>query len=214
MKNNNPANFKLRFLAQFTDDCIGIAIFMLCIFYVLQQVTLSSAISQLLLFTILIFLNPFVIFNSIILTHYFGGTLGKLLTGLQVTDESGNRLSPKRIFFRQTIGHSFSYLVFGLGYLSVIKDPQKQTWHDKAVGSKVLAAQNLWPLGLITCIIALSFSTYFGVRSFESATKGPLAAEAKFMWNEYQTNIEKERSKTKKNNLKPSPSINSPLNPV
>lgn len=214
MKNNNPANFKLRFLATLADNLIGLLIFVLCIFYALQQPNLSQAISLLVLLSMLVLLNPIVLYHSILFTHYFGGTPGKLLTGLQVTSENGKPLSFKRILFRQSIGYSFSGLVFGLGFLSVIKDQQKQAWHDKTVGSRVIVVQNLWPLALLTCIVAFSFSFYFGSKSFESATRGPLAAEAKSLWQQYQTEIKEEASKRNKNKLKPTPSINSPLNPV
>ncbi len=209
MKNNNSANFKLRLLASLADLLIQILVFVLCVFFISLQPNLSSAVSTLFLVTILVFLNPLFILELPLFTHYFGGSPGKLLTGLQLTDEKGNRLSFKRIMFRHTIGYSFSWLVFGIGYLSVIKDPQKQAWHDKTVGSKVLVTQNLWPLALLTCIITLSFSTYFGIKSFEIATNGPLAVEAKSLWQQYQNDIrEKKVEKSKTNPGKPSPIIN------
>lgn len=214
MKNNKLASFKLRFLAQLIDNLIGLLIFVLCIFYVLQRPSLSQAISLLILLTILILLNPIVLYHSILFTHYFGGSPGKLLTGLQVSDENANRLSFKRILFRQSIGYSFSGLAFGLGFLSVIKDPQKQAWHDKAVGSKVLVVQNLWSLALLTCLVALAFSFYFGSKSFESATTGPLSTEVKVLWTQYQTDIKDEASRKNKNKLNPTPYKNPPQNPV
>ncbi len=209
MKNNIPANFKLRFLASLTDDCISILIFSLCLYFISTQPTLSLALSSFLLFTILIFLNPIVLFNSIPFTHYLGGTPGKLLTGLKVTDESGKRLTFKRIMFRQTIGYSFSSLIFGLGFFSIAKDPKKQGWHDKAIGSTVSITQNLWPLALLTCIVTFSFSAYFAGLSYHSATTGPLAKESQTLWKQIEAST-KQKAKTDKSKLIPTPSVSYP----
>jgi uncharacterized RDD family membrane protein YckC len=186
---NNPANFALRLLATLLDTFIYILLFILCIYFTVQKPTLSEAISLFLLLTILVLLNPLVLYAHIYLTYYFGATPGKLLTGMKVTDENGGRLTFKRVFFRQTVGYNFSMLLFGLGYVSMVKDPQKQTWHDKAVGSKVIVTQNLWPLGIIATIIVLSFSWFFTSKSFELAQTGPLGAEVKTLFEKYQTNI-------------------------
>ena len=193
MKNNNPANFKLRLLASLLDFFIFALILILCVYFAIQKPNLSEAITFFLLLSILVLLNPLVLYSHIIFTHYFGATPGKLLIGLKVTNENGGRLSLKRIFFRQTVGYNFSMLVFGLGYLSVIKDPAKQAWHDKAVGSKVMVTQNLWLLGIIVLIVAIYSGSYFINQSYQTLkTDNPLSAEAKQLWKNYQTSVKEE----------------------
>ena len=65
-----------------------------------------------------------------------GATLGKMVFGLQVTDENGNSIS----FLRAT-GRYFakiiSALIFCIGYLMVAWDDRKQGLHDKMAGTLV-----------------------------------------------------------------------------
>jgi uncharacterized RDD family membrane protein YckC len=63
----------------------------------------------------------------------FKGTLGKKLMGLEVTDEQGERIS-----FTKASGRYFakiiSIMVFCIGYLAMLFNDKKQTWHDKMSG--------------------------------------------------------------------------------
>lgn len=191
----NKASFKLRYLAFLTDQAINLLLVCLGIFYVANQPTLPAAISATLLFLILIVLNPLILYQSIIFTHYFQGTLGKLLTGLRVTSEKGEKLSFKRIAFRQTIGYSFSTLIFGLGFYSMIKDDNKQTWHDKAIGSIVVVKQKLWPLALLALIILIFLNGYFITQSITTFTSGPLLKETQVIIQNVQQEIQKSEKK-------------------
>ncbi len=182
---NNYASFRLRYLAAATDFIIFSLLVTLGIFYIASQSTLPLAVSALVLVLLFIF-NPLFLYQSVIFTHYFQGTLGKLLTGLRVTAENGEKLSFKRIAFRQTIGYSFSWLIFGLGYLSMIKDPNKQTWHDKAVGSIVVVKQKLWPLALICLIVFTSLNIFLATESIKTLIAGPLIKEAKIIMQNMQ----------------------------
>jgi uncharacterized RDD family membrane protein YckC len=61
------------------------------------------------------------------------GTLGKRLMGLEVTDEQGERIS-----FAKASGRYFakiiSIVVLCFGYLAMLFNNTKQTWHDKLSG--------------------------------------------------------------------------------
>jgi hypothetical protein len=173
---------------------------MIFVLIIVSQQTLTSAVSAFFVYVVLFFLNPLIIYNAIILTHYFGGSLGKLLTGLQVVNETGAPLTLKRIAFRQTIGYSFSWLVFGLGFLSIAKDAQKQGWHDKAVGSLVIVKHNLWPLALAVCTASLLGSVYLGILSWQNITTGPLKLEMQMI----QKNISQEISNDNQKSIAPS----------
>ena len=66
-----------------------------------------------------------------------GGTLGRRALGLRVIDDS--RKPPGvRIGAALFLLSIISRLVLGLGYLWMVKDRRKQTWHDKACGTYVV----------------------------------------------------------------------------
>jgi uncharacterized RDD family membrane protein YckC len=68
-----------------------------------------------------------------------GGTVGKRVAGLAVVDETGHPPGLMRGGVRYIVSLA-SWLVFGLGYFWMIWDEQKQTWHDKAAGTRVVHA--------------------------------------------------------------------------
>lgn len=83
---------------------------------------------------------------SLVITWlYFAGmessgqmaTLGKRALGLRVTDLDGERIS-----FGRATGRHFGKILSGLalciGYLVMISDARKQTWHDKMAGCVVI----------------------------------------------------------------------------
>jgi uncharacterized RDD family membrane protein YckC len=201
---NKPASFTLRALASITEICYGLLFAMIFILLTVSQPTLTAATFTFFMFLILYFLNPLIIYSSIILTHAYGGSLGKLFTGLQVVNENGVPLSLKRIAFRQTIGYAFAGVLFGLGFVSVIKDVKKQGWHDKAVGSQVVIKQNLWPVAVIVCIVTLVGSIYLGMLSWDKVTTGPLKGETQILMKQIkdETNKQKTNDKLK---LSPTP---------
>ena len=86
-------------------------------------------------------------------TYFEGGetgqTLGKRTLGIRVVDfETGGPIGYPRGFIRY-IGRYVSAIVLLLGYLWMLWDREKQTWHDKFAGSVVvpLAA---YPIGTST----------------------------------------------------------------
>jgi len=74
----------------------------------------------------------------VLFTHFFGGSLGKLVLGLKVTDEAGANLSFGKAALRFFVGYVISSLLFNLGFLYIIWDKKKQGFHDKITGSYVL----------------------------------------------------------------------------
>ena len=75
-----------------------------------------------------------------------GQTLGKRLCGIRVIDlRVGGPIGPGRAFIRW-IGRFVSGFVFFLGYLWMLWDPQKQTWHDK-MANAVVVPTSAYPVG-------------------------------------------------------------------
>ena len=75
-------------------------------------------------------------------TYFEGGpkgqTLGKQALGIRVIDlATGGPIGFGRGFIRY-IGRIVSAIVIYLGYLWMLWDPEKQTWHDKMAGCVVV----------------------------------------------------------------------------
>ncbi|HMJ33411.1 MAG TPA: RDD family protein [Baekduia sp.] len=67
-----------------------------------------------------------------------GQTIGKRAVGIRVVDiDGGGPIGYGRAFIRY-VGRIISTLVVFLGYLWMLWDPQKQTWHDKMANSVVV----------------------------------------------------------------------------
>ncbi len=71
----------------------------------------------------------------------FGTTPGKLLLELRVVDaRTGGRPSWPRAIVRY-IGYFVSALPLGLGFLWMLFDRRKQTWHDKLARTRVIVVE-------------------------------------------------------------------------
>ncbi|MGG4496228.1 RDD family protein [Brevibacillus reuszeri] len=76
-----------------------------------------------------------VLFNvlyMVLLTWWTGQTLGKMITGIRVISagQARSHLTGGQVLLREVIGKTLSLLPFGLGYMWVGWNPQKQGWHD------------------------------------------------------------------------------------
>jgi uncharacterized RDD family membrane protein YckC len=75
-----------------------------------------------------------------------GQTIGKRVFGLRVIDLAhGGSIGNVRGVIRNLV-RVLSWLAFGLGYLWMLWDREKQTWHDKAAGSVVVPVTS-YPVG-------------------------------------------------------------------
>lgn len=173
---SRSAGFWVRSLASLIDGALS---FLITLFVAYQVVNSSHNIQEFVdtLVSYLAFiLLPLMIYNMFhlsIFTHLFGGSPGKLITGLAVTNLSGGKLPFKKILFRHLIGYQFSWLVFGLGFLAILRDPERRAWHDKVVGSRVITRSALWPVGIIA-LGALIYGNFLigtmTLKSFQSNT--------------------------------------------
>jgi len=74
----------------------------------------------------------FVLFEGI-----WGGTIGKLLTGIRVRRKDGGKIGIGTAFVR-FIGRIISTIIFMLGYVLALFDKKRQALHDKIANTLVL----------------------------------------------------------------------------
>ena len=68
-----------------------------------------------------------------------GQTLGKMALGIKVVTVDGQQVPGYvKAFLREFVGKFLSGIVIGLGYLWMLWDKKKQTWHDKIAGTVVI----------------------------------------------------------------------------
>ncbi|MFA5933561.1 MAG: RDD family protein [Microgenomates group bacterium] len=175
---NKPAGFFLRLLAYLNEKLIFLLLFVYLIYTISKNTTLSGLYYGLIvLLVIFVFVSLLGMVYNVLFTHYFGGNLGKLITGLRIKDQSGKKLKFKKVLFRQLLAYNFSWLAFGLGFLSILKDPNKQGFHDKTVDSNVFRVNMLWPLGLLIFLMLLGTNTYFLSLTAVDFSKNPVNQE-------------------------------------
>lgn len=190
MKTVNYASFWERLIAAGVDSALVFLLWSCAIRVVVLQPDLSDAVFDFFL-ALVIMLNPVFILYPFITLYLFGGSLGKLITGLRIVQEDHSSLTFKRAFFRQTVGYSFSSLFLGLGYLAIVKDEKKQAWHDKTVKSIVIVKDSLWPAGLLFLIVLNILCVISLVQSFGIYAKGPLGAESQVLLQQSLESVHK-----------------------
>lgn len=73
----------------------------------------------------------------VLMTKYYGQTLGKMVFGLKVVNLDGTHLSWSTVLFRELIGRYISVTIFVL-YIIVAFLPKKQGIHDLFVDTTVI----------------------------------------------------------------------------
>src|SRR5579884_536282 len=179
-----PAGFWLRLLAMLTD--FGLS--WLPVSYILSNLSRSLNLPS--LFAGIVNLTIFMLFfgltlalYNVIFTYFFGGTIGKLLTGLRIASVSGEKLTWKQVLFRQLLSYRFSGILFGLGFFAILKDAQKQGWHDKTVGSNVFLKTPLYPLALIVLIGLILANGYLLRTAYHNFTHDPIKGQVLELWS-------------------------------
>jgi uncharacterized RDD family membrane protein YckC len=73
----------------------------------------------------------------VLMTKYFGQTLGKMVFGIKVIDLEGRNLSWGTVLFREWIGRFISITIL-IGYIIIAFLPKKQGLHDLVVETTVV----------------------------------------------------------------------------
>lgn len=74
-----------------------------------------------------------------------GTTVGGIICHLRLVRVDGATVRPGDAVVRGLVG-IFSVIVVGLGFLWILKDPERQSWHDKVAGTYVVTVPNNWPV--------------------------------------------------------------------
>jgi uncharacterized RDD family membrane protein YckC len=74
-----------------------------------------------------------------------GTTLGGIICQLRLVRVDGGRVGFPDALVRGLTG-IFSLAVVGLGFLWMLKDPERQTWHDRVAGTYVVKVPRNWPI--------------------------------------------------------------------
>ncbi len=156
-----PAGFWIRSLAAITDHLIMLIPHTYLWSILLASKDVSTLVHNLLIYIAVLIFPAWHILYSSVLTYYFGGTFGKLLFGLTVVNHQDKPVSFKKLLFRHSIGYQFSAVVFGLGYLAILRHPQKMAWHDQVVDSKVIRSNYPGLLAIVGIILILIINGYF-----------------------------------------------------
>lgn len=144
MKQTKFAGFWIRLIAGLIDWLILIGIYVLKLLLFPNSgllskaeltingdvATRSSSLLLSLLVIILLFATVQLLY-FVIFTVNFGGTIGKLIFGIIVTDENNKLIGFGQAIKREVLGKIISSLVFMLGFLWIGFDKKKQGWHDK-----------------------------------------------------------------------------------
>lgn len=78
-----------------------------------------------------------IVYEGLLIAFRNGQTIGKLAMGIRVISAGGQPVSVGMAFARAAM-KIISGLVLLLGYLWMLWDPNKQTWHDKVAGTYVV----------------------------------------------------------------------------
>ena len=74
-----------------------------------------------------------------------GTTLGGIICQLRLVRVDGGRVGFPEALIRGLTG-IFSLAVLGLGFLWILKDPDRQAWHDRVAGTYVVKVPRSWPI--------------------------------------------------------------------
>lgn len=139
LKQNNEnaytyAGFLVRLAAYIVDSfIIGILLIILNVpKFILNMVGVSILDTKVLfnfsVWEIILYLLSATYF--VVLTYYFGKTVGKRVMKIKVISSEKEKLSFWNAVYREVIGKYLSGLLCGIGYLTVIFDNKKRAVHD------------------------------------------------------------------------------------
>lgn len=154
--NKKYANIAPRILASLIDSFILTLPTIAGLWYVVQAATIQDLITRFVIFiaAILLPMSIFGILYHVLGIALFGKTIGKVILGLQVTDEKGEKLSKGKALFREVVAKVVNAAVLGFGYFAILFDPKHQGWHDMLTGSLVHKKEERLLIGAV-CTIAL-----------------------------------------------------------
>lgn len=147
------AGFWIRWVARFVDGLIvGIPVF------IVQLVVAGSIVGQIKQGGSIVPILASIVVGwlyFILMTHYKGATLGKMLVGIKVVSEDMTKLSFGKVILRETVGKIVSAIILYIGFIIAAFTAKKQALHDMMVKSVVVYKDpnNQSKTGLIAGIV-------------------------------------------------------------
>lgn len=80
----------------------------------------------------------FIVYEALLIAYWNGQTIGKKAMGIRVVSKGGAPVSVGMAFVR-SIMKIVSGMALLLGYLWMLWDPNRQTWHDKVAETYVVS---------------------------------------------------------------------------
>ena len=159
----NPAKPSLRLLAFIIDVFLVLILYSGLFLAIAQSTSIDAFLNAgfIALFVIFIIFTVTIPMVIVILTSLYGGTPGKLLTGLNVVGIDGKRISFKTAFYREIVGKFASGCFLSLGYVWIFKDLKHRGWHDLIAGTLVIRKSDSLPsLGLLALMVSIAINMY------------------------------------------------------
>ncbi len=167
---SNLASVKKRILAFLVDLLLLWLCYQLVLYFLVSTGSLPVLLDRLLL-SVFIFLIIFPLLFPLIsffLISRFGGTLGKLVTGIEIIDASGKRLSIGRAFFRNWIGYMISAAICWLGFIWIFIDKDRRGWHDLIADDFVVTKRAKgWIAGIYALIVLFVCNFILSITIYE-----------------------------------------------
>ena len=130
----NFASFEIRFAAIIIDWII-IGLVAYCIILIIAQYINTPL--NFYDFGVRILLGGL---DFVFLTWFTGASMGKLILKLKVIKKNGEPAGFIDIFYREIV-KNFSFLCFNIGFLSMLINEKKLTWHDGIADTIVVRKQ-------------------------------------------------------------------------
>lgn len=139
----------LRLISGSIDQLIGLLVVTLALYWISSATTLTQLLDQILISLIFVSAEMWFVFPlvSIFMIVQWGGTPGKLVTGIRIVDKNGEHPGLKQAFFRNWIGYMVSGTFLWLGFIWILKDKEHRGWHDMIADTWVVVKQKqglLW----------------------------------------------------------------------
>lgn len=199
---NDKASVGLRVIAALIDFLILWVFYFLVLLFLAQAGNITQLLDRLSLTLIFfIFISSLGIpFYSIFATAKLGGTVGKLITGIEVVDNQNKRVSLGRVFFRNYVGYIVSSTFFWLGFIWIAIDKDRRGWHDMIADTFVVVKKRG---GLV--FGALTLILLFGTNLLLVVTTIQQFRSHKTLYQEIATEIVSEIQKAAPEDSTPSP---------
>lgn len=142
-----------RILASVIDCILMIIPTTLGILFISGATSPTTLLNHLLSFLVFVVVFwPASTFLYCFLTSHYGGSPGKLLTGIAIVNSKNKYISFWLAFFRSYVGYFVSGTLFFLGFAWILIDKQRRAWHDLISDTYVIKTHST---GLLTGFLAL-----------------------------------------------------------